>query len=380
MVNNKACSQALDRKPGNMTTSVKSDGLTTPFSPQSGRRPSDHARTAMHLMKEHKIEPYPDHFRIWYTYSSGANKGLNRTIDILLSNRREISHTVCENLYSEFFVGQEESAQMAGITLKIKGKLQDMVAGLKKAGLDTSQFNTVLEGAGQALQDTPETQPELISIIDLLMQATRQMKEHNEKLDKQLHSSIEQVSDLHNKIEEIRTVSITDMLTGVGNRRYFDEHLVEFARDSMETGEPLSLLFLDIDKFKIFNDTWGHALGDQVLRLFAGVMLRAVGNKGACSRYGGEEFAVLLPKQEIGSATKIAEEIRRAIASREVVNRSNGQKVGLITVSVGVAQYELGESLTKLVERADACLYAAKQGGRNRVFSENEMPQPACKH
>ncbi len=331
-------------------------------------------------MKEHKIEPYPDHFRIWYTYSSGANKNLNRTIDILLSNRREISHTVCENLYSEFFVGQEESAQMAGITLKIKGKLQDMVAGLKKAGLDTSQFNTVLEGAGQALQDTPETQPELISIIDLLMQATRQMKEHNEKLDKQLHSSIEQVSDLHNKIEEIRTVSITDMLTGVGNRRYFDEHLVEFARDSMETGEPLSLLFLDIDKFKIFNDTWGHALGDQVLRLFAGVMLRAVGNKGACSRYGGEEFAVLLPKQEIGSATKIAEEIRRAIASREVVNRSNGQKVGLITVSVGVAQYELGESLTKLVERADACLYAAKQGGRNRVFSENEMPQPACKH
>ena len=324
----------------------------------------------MDLMQEHRIEPYPDNFRVWYTYSSGVNANLNRTVNILLSNRRELSHSVCENLYNQFFHGQEEAAQMAGITLKIKKKLHELVAGLSRAGLDTSQFNKVLEGAGLALKDRPATQNEMISIIDLLMNATRRMKEHSEDLEIQLKTAAEEVSELHTKIEGLRALSITDMLTGIGNRRFFDEHLTEFARDSMETGEPLCLLFLDIDKFKVINDTWGHALGDQVLRLFAGVLLKAVGDKGVCARYGGEEFAVLLPRLRIGSATQIAEEIRLALASREVVNRSSGQKVGLITVSAGVVQYELGESLTKLVERADACLYTAKQNGRNQVSSE----------
>ncbi|CAM9134659.1 unnamed protein product, partial [Phaeothamnion confervicola] len=339
----------------------------------TARRLADHSEAAIRLMREYEIEPNPNNYRLWFTYATGENKKLNQTINVLLSNKREISPIVCDDLYYQFFHSLDEVAQLANVTTDIESQLVELVSTLSSAGLVTSKFGRALEGASKALNVYPDAEHGLRPIVNLLVTATRQMEKRNQVFQIRLQKSSEQISDLKSTIETIHAVSVTDQLTEIGNRRSFDDHLREYAMHGMETGESLCLLLLDIDKFKNFNDTWGHPLGDQVLRLFASCLQQTVGSKGFCARYGGEEFAVLLPNIDIPNAVTIANAIRKSISRREIVNRSNGQKVGTITVSIGVAQFAQGEPLTSLIERADAGLYAAKENGRNRVVCENEL-------
>jgi diguanylate cyclase len=126
----------------------------------------------------------------------------------------------------------------------------------------------------------------------------------------------------------------------------------------------------DIDHFKRFNDTYGHVVGDQALRLIAAAMSRAVRDQDTPARYGGEEFAVVLPNTSLDQAVAAAENLRRAIMEKKVVKRSTGEDLGRITVSIGVAQFQFTDSAQSFIERADGHLYAAKRTGRNRVVWE----------
>src|SRR5207245_4474569 len=131
-------------------------------------------------------------------------------------------------------------------------------------------------------------------------------------------------------------------------------------------GEALSLMLTDIDQFKRFNDVFGHLTGDQVLRLVAHSVKQNVKGQDIAARYGGEEFAVLLPNTALRQALTVADHIRRAVMTKELMKRSTGEHLGRVTVSVGVAMLKPGDDTDSLIERADACLYAAKRNGRNR--------------
>jgi diguanylate cyclase len=145
--------------------------------------------------------------------------------------------------------------------------------------------------------------------------------------------------------------------------------LREAAIEAMDTGDPLSLLLLDIDHFKQFNDTYGHTIGDQVLKLLGGTLRDSIKGQDTAARYGGEEFAVILPRTAATDAAKLAENIRQRITNKSVVNRKTGGTLGRVSVSIGVAQMRLGEPIRRFVERADQALYTAKRTGRNRVVS-----------
>jgi diguanylate cyclase len=145
--------------------------------------------------------------------------------------------------------------------------------------------------------------------------------------------------------------------------------------DAAGSGEPLSLLMLDIDHFKSFNDNYGHLTGDHVLRLVAMSLKQSIKGQDVAARYGGEEFAVVLPKTALRQALTVADNIRRAVMSKQLKKRSTGEILGRITVSVGVSMLQPSENADCLIERADACLYAAKRNGRNRVICESD---PEC--
>lgn len=164
----------------------------------------------------------------------------------------------------------------------------------------------------------------------------------------------------------------TDMLTGLANRRALDEFLRK-AQTTAEWGEPLSVLMLDIDYFKAFNDNFGHGVGDQVLRLMAKVLREKVREQDLPARYGGEELIAVLPDADLGACAELAEGIRRAIAECTITRRSTGEILPNISVSIGVAQYRTGEAITDLIERCDRALYLAKSGGRNRVVTEVDL-------
>jgi diguanylate cyclase len=142
--------------------------------------------------------------------------------------------------------------------------------------------------------------------------------------------------------------------------------------DAAKSGDPMSLLMTDIDHFKKFNDTFGHLTGDQVLRLVGVAVKQNVKGQDIAARYGGEEFAIILPNTALRAALTVADHVRRAVMTKELMKRSTGEHLGRVTISVGVATLRRGESAQALIERADGCLYAAKRCGRNRVMCETD--------
>jgi diguanylate cyclase len=141
----------------------------------------------------------------------------------------------------------------------------------------------------------------------------------------------------------------------------------------MEKGEPLSVLLIDIDHFKRFNDDFGHGVGDQVLRLMAKVLRERVREIDLPARYGGEELIAILPGADLAACAAVAERIRRTISECQISRRSTGEALPGITVSIGVGEFQFGESMADLIDRCDRALYVAKRSGRNRVVTENEL-------
>jgi diguanylate cyclase len=159
----------------------------------------------------------------------------------------------------------------------------------------------------------------------------------------------------------------------LANRKHFDKSIERALALAETTGEPFTLMLTDIDHFKKFNDTFGHQTGDQVLRLVALAVKQNVKGQDIACRYGGEEFAVILPRTLLKPALTVAEHIREAVMAKELVKRSTGENLGRITISIGVSSWQEGDTAQSMIERADSALYFAKRSGRNRVCSELEL-------
>ncbi|MGH6860710.1 MAG: PleD family two-component system response regulator [Phyllobacterium sp.] len=164
-------------------------------------------------------------------------------------------------------------------------------------------------------------------------------------------------------------MAVTDSLTGLHNRLYLETHLATLFKRAVERRRPLSILMTDIDRFKLVNDTYGHDGGDEVLREFAQRLRRNVRGSDLASRYGGEEFFIVMPDTESTLASIVAERIRREVASSPFIIDENGTSVAM-TISVGIASVlASGDTVQNLLKRADDALYGAKAAGRNKVVS-----------
>ncbi|MCQ4348655.1 diguanylate cyclase [Pseudomonas stutzeri] len=180
------------------------------------------------------------------------------------------------------------------------------------------------------------------------------------------HGFIADISSLKQVEDELRTLTVTDPLTGIHNRRYFLEHLDAELQRRARSGRPLSLIMLDIDRFKRINDNWGHDTGDSVLRELCrriAVRLRRI---DMFCRLGGEEFIVICPETDADQALYLAEELRRLVEATPFA------EVGQVTASFGVSSARDGDDHGRLLQRVDRAMYAAKQSGRNRVCGEAE--------
>lgn len=188
---------------------------------------------------------------------------------------------------------------------------------------------------------------------------------------------LELARQLQQKADEMEALARTDGLTGVQNRRSLDEALARECDRAQRYRRPLSFLLLDVDHFKRCNDTFGHQAGDHVLASMARLLHDAVRQSDLVARYGGEEFALLLPETSLHNAARLAERLRTSIADLRL--SWEGDPIPF-TVSVGVASIEAesGADAHALVAAADAALYAAKQGGRNRIgLADSRTPEPA---
>jgi diguanylate cyclase (GGDEF)-like protein len=171
--------------------------------------------------------------------------------------------------------------------------------------------------------------------------------------------------------ERLRELATKDGLTGLFNYRYFQESLDREISRTLRYKSPLALILIDIDHFKKVNDTYGHPVGDIVIKVIGTMMKKAVRESDMVARYGGEEFAAILPETDLKGAAILAERLRRAVEARDI---TAGDKVIKVTISAGICAYNLSSGdggKTDLINAADKGLYHAKESGRNKISIVN---------
>jgi diguanylate cyclase len=327
------------------------------------------AQTAMSLMSERHVSPTPENFQLFYAYAAGDNPVASRVLGDLIAGRRPLSPQKLAELREQFFVSERLDQTMQAISTEMKETVTSVLTRIEAAERDAAAYGETLTAASGQLGDTKSAEG-LQKLIGGLVTATSAMETRAKDLESELQRSSREVSELRAKLDDVRRESLTDPLTGIPNRKAFDVDLKDAMQQSRSTNEPLCLLMCDIDHFKTFNDTWGHTTGDQVLRLVAGCLSENVKGRDTAARYGGEEFAVVLRNTGLENAVRLANQIRHYVECKKLVKKSTGDILGTISISIGVAQLSPDDTQVVLIQRADNCLYAAKNAGRNCVVSD----------
>ena len=241
---------------------------------------------------------------------------------------------------------------------------------LVRTYLDAGErYSVTLAQAGKNLP-TSASPDEIGIIVKFLLAENAKMQHEAGELKKSLEKSKSQIDNLRSHLAEAQEISMRDPLTSLSNRRRFDDSLARELADARQQGTTLSLVLADIDNFKKVNDLFGHTIGDEILKMFARVLQDNVCARDTVSRYGGEEFAVILPETEVENARRITERMRTQLEGMQLAVNDSGQEIGRITASFGIAELSLGDNADTLVQRADAKLYQAKCAGRNRVADD----------
>ncbi len=333
---------------------------------------------AMALMETHQVAPLPANYELWFRYASGQAADLNEEIDEHLKAGKTIDAEISGNLHQRFL----SQTALADTALETGDRLSsevDKIMQLVQAAVgDSSELGSSVRAASEGLNNK-STPADIGRVVEAIMGASVQMEKRSIELEERLNETKTELNTLQGNLTKARDEARTDGLTGVNNRKAFDELLAKEVTRANANNTPLCLIMGDIDHFKNFNDTWGHRTGDQVLRLVASCLKNGAREGDSVARYGGEEFVVIMPGAVGDCAEDLANSIREAIQARELVKRSTGETLGRVTMSMGISSFQAGDNSASMIERADGNLYSAKRSGRNCVVTDPTAAMPKAK-
>jgi len=322
------------------------------------------ARAALPLANQFSLPANPVNYAVLYEYVAGQNPPLSDALDQLRENAKDLTEVQLSALYHSFISGNDEQALK-----EVRQALAGMVDSARSSLDKVSQTSQVYqENLGVSAKQLTDAEPSgAVDIITHLIDETVRMQAASRSLQEELAKTNEDLSRLRTEFKRVRQESMVDPLTGIQNRRAFDTSLAEARKHAKASNEALCLLLVDIDHFKKVNDTYGHVVGDAVLKQVANAINDVVRGGDVLARYGGEEFVLLLPNTPMEGAEHVADNICNQVRNQKMDSGRVGKDVGRVTVSVGVALFSSDETIEQFVVRADTALYRAKESGRNRV-------------
>lgn len=325
---------------------------------------------ALPLMTKHSIPVTPENYSIWYKYVSGADSELTKKIDTLRAKGGVFSPKTNEELFRRFCPEKSEADLR-----RIREDLQLVLTTVHQQVVELSDhaegYESFVKDSVNLLSETSSLE-DLRNVIREIISKTEALGRFSKTLKHKADESAKAMEVLKDNFEKIRAEAFMDFLTVIPNRKAFDKALTACTSGTATDIRELSLLLIDIDKFKNFNDSYGHLTGDEVLKFVALKIKDSVRGKDFVARFGGEEFAVLLPNTSLQGAESVAENIRKFFAQAMLKTSASTKPLGTLTVSIGVAHYRSGEPSEQFVKRCDQALYAAKKSGRNRIVSERD--------
>jgi diguanylate cyclase len=325
--------------------------------------------SAIDLIHKINLHPFPEIYAVFFEYFRGANKKLIAEVQKLLDSNQPISEKTIQELNSKYISNDFDKKVVEESSSRVQQIMSDVLKAIDSSADDSKSFSSDLEVFTNDIEKNQSG--DLSKIVSKLVIKTKEFKNKSDVLNKKLEQSRAEVDNLKATLHDASAQMMVDALSGIANRKAFDEAISRTTIVAKSESRHLCLLMIDIDHFKSFNDTYGHLVGDQVIKIVATAMKDMIKGKDFVARYGGEEFAVLLPDTPLKGAQIVAESIRSNIASRELRRKDSHESYGQITVSIGIALFRpVHDDTDEFISRADKALYTSKKQGRNRVTTE----------
>lgn len=331
------------------------------------------AKRVLPKMAQWKIPMTPENYHLWFEYAIGSNEELTRDIDQIIASGKPFTPEVNKRLYDEY-LGNEQKEQLVERVQKETQKIfRRIVDDILVTNESTSDYSYKLKEYSNKL-DEAKALSDVQYIVKDMMSDTQKMAKATRGLKDKLEEATTQAEGLRQQLVKTEREALIDALTGLHNRKAFDSKAKDLYEAFQKEGKNFSVIMVDIDFFKSFNDKYGHQTGDEVLRIVGSILHDTLKGRDFPARYGGEEFVVLLPTTPVENACIVAEQIRKTISAKNLKVIKTGESLGNTTVSLGVSEIKSGDTMDSVIERADKALYLAKASGRNNVKSERDLP------
>lgn len=328
-----------------------------------------HLKKAVPLMMKYQVPTTPINYALWYSYVANDNPELTTELDNILVHHEVLPPVQAQSLYRSFVADKVESSTWK-MRESIEVMLQELTQSLKDTSGDTSKFQSSLDKTFSELEKVDNegfSIEEVMSLVRDLAGGSKAIRNSTQFFNNSLEKAQQEIASLKNQLEASQQLALYDSLTGLLNRYSFDTELSTLLKSQ---NQGLCLILADIDHFKKFNDDYGHLLGDQVLKSVGRRLLDASRDGATAYRFGGEEFAILIPKSNIRKARQYAETLRKLIDKLSLRDKRSAKLIDTISASFGVSEFETNDSMTSFIARADKNLYKAKELGRNIVIPQ----------
>jgi diguanylate cyclase len=332
---------------------------------------NSYVRLALPLMSQHNVPITPRNYTVYYAYVSGASSELRSAFDAIILKGETIDDEKINNLYSQFCMETDE-AGLRNLRNDLYQILTAILREITELTGQTAEYESLVSNSVEKLSECTSVQ-QIRDVVTEIVVETKKIGGFGKTIQHKLRETTYELEAIKKDFEKARGEALVDFLTGVPNRKAFDEKSAVSIDESRSKNNDLSLLMIDIDHFKKFNDKYGHIVGDEVLRTVARKVKDIVRGRDFLARFGGEEFVVILPQTPLSGAKTVAENIRDYFDRTGLKIVSSSKKLGKVTVSIGAAQYKSGEAVEKFIDRSDQALYFAKNAGRNRVATEDDV-------